>query len=450
MVDKTQAATSAYSTKVTNSAQQKSPEQLKAEHRKQGEYYVIGGEYLYTIAKNANMSLTDFKKKTGLIKDSLQAGQIIKNIPTKEIKAGQGLQAFCRENNVDYKLFLALNGINEKYIAQPGEKFFMPAVNNQQTPKADPNTEPKKLTPEPQKEEKNNKDEVKVTLNNGKTWTAKALRDDAIRSAKNAPEFKKADNVSYIDRPLPNIVNGKIEAACTVQLPTYNKGSMKNKLVILNAGHGGYQQENGFFDAGAVSTRADGEGKMVPLEEWKVAQKVIDSLSPKLRGEGSTVITVSGATQNGGMHSQKYLEGLIAGNKGPADVRNIMKNTKKSDIIFISIHFESAASDKMGCSVCAQKPKNGKVDNGDLKLAQNINSALKEGFTTMTPEIVERNLYVTRSMGDEIPAVLLEVGNLHNQKIHRSALSAHDINKYTDCLLKAIDVTYNPPKPKKK
>ena len=426
MVDKAQAVNSANGTKKTGAPQQKTVAQLKAEYRNNGEYYVGSGESLYTIAKNANMNLTDFKKKTGLIKDSLQVGQIIKNIPTKAIKPKQGLQAFCRENNVDYHLFLALNCIDDKYIAQPGEKFFLPNTTQNKETTPTPPTPPTTPKKEDKKDnDKNNPANTKVTLGNGSTWVAKDLRSDAIRSVKAAPEFQKADN-SYIDRPLPNIVNGKIEAACEVQMPISQKGNLKGKVVILNSGHGGYQQENGFFDAGACATRADAKGKMVPLEEWKVAKNLVGSLAQKLRGEGATVVIVSGAVKNGGMSKQQYLENLIVGKKGPEDVRKVMKNTKKSDMLFISVHFDSASETDMSCSVNAykQKFKNGQTieDKGDLELAKNIQTCIKQGFSAMTPEVVQTNHYVTKAMGREIPSVLLEVGNLHHPKIHATAL----------------------------
>lgn len=99
-----------------------------------------------------------------------------------------------------------------------------------------------------------------------------------------------------------------------LQLPT-GRGNLDKKVVILNSGHGGYQQSNGSFDPGTVLSVKNAEGKEMPIEEWRVAKSFVDKLSDDLRSRGATVIFVSGAVRNGGMAKQQYLENMLAGKK---------------------------------------------------------------------------------------------------------------------------------------
>ena len=59
-------------------------EKLKKDARAKGEYIVtISGDEkgLTAIARRFNMSLSEFKNLTGLTKDTLVKGQVIKNVP---------------------------------------------------------------------------------------------------------------------------------------------------------------------------------------------------------------------------------------------------------------------------------------------------------------------------------------------------------------------------------
>lgn len=97
---------------------------------------------------------------------------------------------------------------------------------------------------------------------------------------------------------------------------------MNGKVIFLNSGHGGYQQNNGYFDPGTVLSVKNAEGKEMPIEEWRVAQSFVDKLSDELRSRGANVIFVSGAVRNGGMAKQHYLENLIAGKKDQMRLEN--------------------------------------------------------------------------------------------------------------------------------
>lgn len=419
----------------SNSTQiKKSSYEPKTEARKTGKYYISKGETLYNIAQNFNMTVEELKKKTNLKSNSIQAGQLIDNLPTIKVKAGQGLSRIAKDNGMTLAAFLKLNGINENYVPQPDEIFFVAAKQSTSKPAAPKTTKTEKKSPETASSTQSNIDKnTKVKLTNGKTFTAEQLKQSAIDSGKNDPNLRGCKN-PYLVRPLPNIVNGKIEAECELKTPL-KKGPLNGKIIILNPGHGGYQQENGFFDPGTICTTKNDKGQKIPVEEWRVAQDYVDTLASKLRGQGANVIIVKGAVKNGGMASQKYIENLIKGLKGSDDVKKLMKKTSHSNMLLMSVHVEAKKErphDK-GCSVIGQKG-----DSKDALFAKNIQNSLRSGFSTLTPATGARNLYVTRAAGSDIPAVLLEIGNIANEDIQASLLSAYDQNKYMECIAEAI------------
>lgn len=447
--------TASNTTTSVNTTKKLSAEELKAQKRKEGLYYVAPKETVYSISKKFNMSVDEFKKMTGLKKDALDVGQIISNVPTTTVKKGQYLSSIAREHNMTLNQLLELNNIKSTYIIQPGEKLFVwktPAPESKSAEKAKESTKPEnasttqKTTPQTAPSD-STAGSTKIKLGNGKEFTAGALQRDALNSGKKDDALKNCKN-PYIVRPLPNYNGAKIEATCELQPPTDKKGPLKGKVVILNPGHGGYQYENGFFDPGTICTTKNAEGEEMPVEEWKVTKTYTDFLANKLRAKGAHVIIVQGAVGGGGMSDQKYLEGLIAGKKGSDDVKELIKDADKSDMLFVSVHVEAMKGNPKakGCSVIVKKN-----DEGDIALANNIKTALNKGFTNLEPTINNnRNVYVTRAMGDKIPAVLLEIGNIANPTIQASLLSAYDQNKYMDCISDAIEKTLNPPKPKKK
>lgn len=277
----------------------------------------------------------------------------------------------------------------------------------------------------------------KVKLGNGKTMTANSLRKDAITSARKDEGFNDVKN-PHIIRPLPNVNSaGKIEAASEIHLPTGKNGPMKGKVVIVNAGHGGYGPKNGFFDAGTVLSVKDASGQKRPIEEWRVAGSYTEDLTKKLQAKGATVVVVSGPVRNGGMAEDKYLENLLAGNRGSADVRKLFKGTNKSNIAFVSIHVESVKTDpkRKACTVRANN------DAGDQALAQKIQKHVGKNIFCLRPEIATNDYYVTRAMGPKIPAVLLELGNIANDNIAASLLSSNDRGKYTQAVADALEET---------
>ena len=576
-------------------------EKLKKDARAKGEYIVtISGDEkgLTAIARRFNMSLSEFKNLTGLTKDTLVKGQVIKNVPHAKIPDGKGLNYLAKQNGMSLEELLKLNGLPKNYKPSKDEYFYVypktkePVKKNEiqksnsvtrktvtekpQFPKEQPaapneiaeqisdavssnigavgkedfskaflqindknvkqvikaydelpdNDESlinaicseimssKELrkdavmtiydnlakqtnasTPAKRQEFKaeldkefnkfigmvstdkldeminemidyNSKtvkrttggkfaDEVLKTSNggnseditgatltsikdgNGKYVTAGTLKSWAISSGKRDKGFSKVEN-PYIVRPLPNYntETKKIEALTELRDST-GTGDLNGKVVILNSGHGGYQQNNGYFDPGTVLSVKNAEGKEMPIEEWRVAQSFVDNLSDELRSRGANVVFVSGAVRNGGMAKQHYLENLIEGKKGSDEVRELISGTDKSDMLFLSVHVESAKEkpDSRMCTVRYTK-------DIDKKLSENINKHLQNGFMALTPDVTHDNLYVNNATKG-VTSSLLEIGNIANGEITNSLLSSNDQKKYMKCVADAIEETMN-------
>lgn len=576
-------------------------EKLKKDARAKGEYIVtISGDEkgLTAIARRFNMSLSEFKNLTGLTKDTLVKGQVIKNVPHAKIPDGKGLNYLAKQNGMSLEELLKLNGLPKNYKPSKDEYFYVypktkePVKKNEiqksssvtrktvtekpQFPKEQPaapneiaeqisdavssnigavgkedfskaflqindknvkqvikaydelpdNDESlinaicseimssKELrkdavmtiydnlakqtnasTPAKRQEFKaeldkefnkfigmvstdkldeminemidyNSKtvkrttggkfaDEVLKTSNggnseditgatltsikdgNGKYVTAGTLKSWAISSGKRDKGFSKVEN-PYIVRPLPNYntETKKIEALTELRDST-GTGDLNGKVVILNSGHGGYQQNNGYFDPGTVLSVKNAEGKEMPIEEWRVAQSFVDNLSDELRSRGANVVFVSGAVRNGGMAKQHYLENLIEGKKGSDEVRELISGTDKSDMLFLSVHVESA-KEKPDARMCTVRY----TKDIDKKLSENINKHLQNGFMALTPDVTHDNLYVNNA-AKGVTSSLLEIGNIANGEITNSLLSSNDQKKYMKCVADAIEETMN-------
>lgn len=269
----------------------------------------------------------------------------------------------------------------------------------------------------------------------GNYVNAGTLKSWALSSGKKDIGFKDVKD-PFIVRPLPNYNSEtkKIEAVTEVLDPIQD-GNLSGKVVVLNPGHGGYQQKNGYFDAGTVLSVKNAQGEEMPIEEWRVAQSYVEKMSDNLRERGAKVIIVSGAVKNGGMAKQRYLEEMFAGNKGSDDVREVMQNTDKKDLLFLSVHVESAKQNP-GDKKCTVRHTKGI----DKQLADNINKYVSQGFMSLTPDVEPDNLYVNRA-SKGIPSSLLEIGNIANEEITNSLLSEYDQKKYAECIANAIEAT---------
>lgn len=94
---------------------------------KQESLTVKPGETLSSIAKKFSMSIEEFMQWTGLKKQSVNVGQVIK-FPTDVIPDGKGIMALIRKYNMTFDEFGKLNNLPKpyrEYIASKGEKFYV-------------------------------------------------------------------------------------------------------------------------------------------------------------------------------------------------------------------------------------------------------------------------------------------------------------------------------------
>lgn len=94
---------------------------------KQESLTVKPGETLSSIAKKFSMSIEEFMQWTGLKKQSVNVGQVIK-FPTDVVPDGKGIMALIRKHNMTFEEFGKLNNLPKpyrEYIASKGEKFYV-------------------------------------------------------------------------------------------------------------------------------------------------------------------------------------------------------------------------------------------------------------------------------------------------------------------------------------
>lgn len=94
---------------------------------KQESLTVKPGETLSSIAKKFSMSIEEFRQWTGLKKQSVNVGQVIK-FPTDVVPDGKGIMALIRKYNMTFDEFGKLNNLPKpyrEYIASKGEKFYV-------------------------------------------------------------------------------------------------------------------------------------------------------------------------------------------------------------------------------------------------------------------------------------------------------------------------------------
>lgn len=73
------------------------------------------------------------------------------------------------------------------------------------------------------------------------------------------------------------------------------------------------------------------------------------------------------------MAKQHYLENLIAGKKGSDEVRELISDTDKSNMLFLSVHVESA-KERPNSRMCTVRYSK----DIDKELSDNINKHLKK------------------------------------------------------------------------
>ncbi len=448
----------------------------KIQNRKAGKYYVTPGNTVYSIAGSFNMTVDEFKKKTGLKDNLLSVGQVIDKVPSAKPKKGESVGQMAKRFGMSESEFRELNMLDKSAGLQVNEQYYVFASpkseqSNNSSQQAKPQSQIPQLNP--------------AGYEYGLGWVKKPggfkdgelryyyhgfnrkhyyidnarMKDKGMKDAAQGEDYR-GKTVTGIERPNGNIIAGKHNPYCELLAPKSTTGKLAGKVIILNPGHGGYQNNNDQFDPGVAipvpTKKVKGVQIYDALEEWEVARSYADALSDKLRANGATVIMLSGPVRNGGMASLDYLEGLYAGTKGPKVVRETIKKTKHSDMLFMSMHLDGAkgAASSLTCGVNSY----GKYDNkGNLvassskgaafasNIASEIGSFNYNGKTlNLKPEKKKVNHYVTRETPHDIPSVLLEIGNLYNKDIQKFSLNKDNITAYTNCLYRAIVKTMTP------
>lgn len=282
-----------------------------------------------------------------------------------------------------------------------------------------------------------NVDTSKKVYVNGEptTYTVNSLYEDWKSNAK--------AKLRYVARPMPEIdAKGNIKALVKTLNPT-GKGSLSGKTIIINPGHGGamnYKDKktgklNTNFDPGtsnAVMDKKDpnketnnfiaNAGKS--LEEWVVNERIANVLVEKIRKEGGKVVFVQGSVYS----AQKA-------------IKNIQQSQKVNMII--SLHSNSAG-DSRGIYIIGNK-RGGVVDKQDLKLAEKIGSKMNQDswFKGITHS-KSQSLGVLSLDGTHtspVPGVLIETGNLKNEKDVANLNSSDFKNRMVESIFASIKET---------
>lgn len=340
----------------------------------------------WNMAPKFNMTVEEFQKMNPDITDwySVPAGTLV-NVPCVELETT--VHQLALRYGMKDKDLLALNPqITDPTNLKKGTWIMVPlrpfGEDKETTPKTDPTPTPKpapkpNTIPEPKGEF--HKSSAKVRLGDGTIFTVGNLQANANKVAR--------ENNRPVERPQPVIdANGNIVADVKIHQPKQNYGELKGKTIIVNAGHGGYNPSNGYFDPGTYAK--DKKGKFI--EEWYKNQNFTNRLIEDLTSKGAKVIFMSGHVKNIQAAKSKY----------------------KSADMFISIHCDSAEGNPA---------KNGQTvyyfAEGSKVLAQTIEKSLEshEWIDKDTCKTDYKKLGVLTTVST-MPSVLIEVGYQSNAR----------------------------------
>lgn len=280
-----------------------------------------------------------------------------------------------------------------------------------------------------------------------KTFTASELQKGAIADAKDKAkeQFKKycADNgIKYDEKlldltpmeriPAPVIKNGVMAMQETEVLKPTAKPN--GKVIILNAGHGGYSSRTGYFDPGSYSFIQKANGKYAPLLEYEKAKIYADSTTEKLRAQGYSVVITSGhsETMSDRDSMTKLVKGLTDGTKGK-------QRFNKKDIMMISLHADSQPG-STGSGVCFQP---GTADDNKLKDIL-LNSLNQDNWIKASeqPRNWGSNGVGILNQTKDIPSVLLEIEYVNGCKSKNLDSPAYQARFETQ-IIKGINEYFN-------
>lgn len=399
---------------------------------------VNSGENLSVIARRYGLSYQQFMDWTGLTNTFLKAGQKI-TLPQEAIPAGKGLSYLASKCNMSLSEFCKLNGISDykTYVPMKGETFYMyhkkskkpssaptiakPIASSKPSLPANPAkiSTPTKVVTNPSTTiamtggNVNTNPNKRVNLTNGKKFTAGDLRKDVIRSAKQDVknqfrEYCRKNRISYnenlldlspIDKyPLPTVnSNGKIVATEQVLQPT---GKPNGKVVVLNAGHGGYRRNNGVFDPGAMAFVKQG-GKYVPQFEYQESLAYANESASALRKEGYKVILLSGAANTIQDAIPKY-----------------RMQYGSNNVMLLSLHFKGTGGEKYGTDILHDAPNDRKYDE---KLKNNLVNNCQGTDSLRTSG---KNGLAVLNSSRQMASALIEIDRIDSPKINSAAFRA--------------------------
>lgn len=268
------------------------------------------------------------------------------------------------------------------------------------------------------------KPDTKVNLTKkAGVFTAEKLQKDAIESAKNEvlenfQQYCKNNGITYdkdnidlspLNRiPRPIVKNGEVASAETALLkPTTVPNG---KVIILNAGHGGYSGRSGCYDPGSYSFIKKGSGKYAPLIESEKMNIYAEYMTDKLRENGYAVVITGGHVETiaDGSTISNLIDNLETGKKSN-------KKYGKDDIIMVSLHADSSPG-QSGTGVCYDSRF-----KDDKKLAFILKNNLNQDdwITASTSErnwdVPDQGLQVLHQ-SEDIPSVLVEVEYVNGSK----------------------------------
>lgn len=348
-----------------------------------------GDKSVYGLAKRFNMTPEQFSQTFDVPLDNIKRGYTFK-VPSHKVDNGETLSSIAKMYKMDAKILAQINDIDsEKEAAlKPGEYIFIL-----------PNTTINKTTAK-----KQTKKEIPTTNSNdivytstGKKWTIQSLHEHIQQLA--------IENGRPANRPLPPVNSkNRIIAEIKTYQPAGN-GKLSDKKIIINTGHG--YEANGNFDAGKSNAvlAENKNGKIVEttnfignkgkaLEEWKVNRDIGLDIAEELSKQGAMIIFISG--------EENLAEKAI-------------RNTKAD--MLLSLHSNSDIDDK-GIQILYNI--RGNLDEKDKKFAD----ILQNNFES-NPRLRGINQQKGRSIDIlsssklktlEIPAVMIETGNLQNKE----------------------------------
>lgn len=334
----------------------------------------------WNMARKFNMTVEEFKKLNPQIKNwnSVKTGEPV-NVPVVGLETT--VYSLAKKYNMSTEELLVLNPqITDTRNLKKGTWLMVPKKPFGEVKEA---THPTKS--DSAKVSKSNQDSNlptdtrQVKLGNGETYTVSGLQEKANEVAKNEKR--------PVSRPKPVVDgNGKIVANVKIYNAKQNAGELKGKTIIVNAGHGGYRPDNGFFDPG---THAEDKNKKI-IEEWYKNTNFTDQLIDKLTSKGAKVVFVNGHVLS---------------------VQDAKSKYKDADM-FISIHCDSAGdnSKKRGQTVYYYA-------NTSKRLATSLEKSI-ETHNWIDPNLCKSaygNFGVLKVESD-IPSVLIEVGFQSNEK----------------------------------